>query len=246
MQLQEETWGPDFTEAVPMSLLGLIQRLGGVVAGAFDGGGSLLGFVFGLPALHHGELVHWSDMLAVRAGQRDRGIGVALKAFQRKFVLAQGIRRICWTFDPLEARNAHVNFARLGATAREYVRDFYPQSESPLHTGIGTDRLIAIWDLASDRVQGRLARSDPLPSAESVAHLPLINAGDAPAPPLLHLTEPLLRLGIPANIQQMKREDLPAAIQWRRHTRAALENYLSRKYEVVEFVGGCYLLRSAG
>jgi predicted GNAT superfamily acetyltransferase len=35
-----------------------------------------------------------------------------------------------WTFDPLQVPNAHINIARLGAIAREYLPNLYGRSES--------------------------------------------------------------------------------------------------------------------
>src|SRR5687768_13007734 len=96
-------------------------------------------------------------MLAVRREYRNQGIGEQLKRYQRDFLLARGVHKVYWTFDPLDAKNAYVNFVRLGVTAREYRVDMYGQTDSPLHHGIGTDRLIAIWLIASERVGDRLA-----------------------------------------------------------------------------------------
>ena len=114
--LQHETWGPGFGEAVPPAILNVAQRVGGVAAGAFDDAGALLGFVFGLTGVERGRVVHWSDMLAVRAGLRDAGIGRALKAWQREAARAAGASVMYWTYDPLVARNAYLNFMRLGVT----------------------------------------------------------------------------------------------------------------------------------
>ena len=50
-----------------------------------------------------------------------------------------------WTFDPLELKNAHFNLVRLGAVARRYIPDRYGVTESPLHAGLPTDRLVAEW-----------------------------------------------------------------------------------------------------
>ena len=74
-----------------------------------------------------------------------------------------GITRVYWTFDPLESKNAHLNLNKLGAVAREYVQDMYGQTDSPLHSGIGTDRLVPTWTLDSERVVQRLVegRRDP-------------------------------------------------------------------------------------
>src|SRR3954470_23378494 len=71
VDLQHETWGDDFSDVVPLSILKVSQRVGGIAAGAFDGDQRLLGFVFGLTGVERGRIVHWSDMLAVRPGARN-------------------------------------------------------------------------------------------------------------------------------------------------------------------------------
>ncbi|MGH7505365.1 MAG: GNAT family N-acetyltransferase [Longimicrobiales bacterium] len=250
--LQRETWGSDFSEAVPERVLGMAQRLGGILSGAFDENGELLGFVFGLTGVADGRVVHWSDMLAVRPGTRNRGIGEALKRHQRELLLAEGIAAVGWTFDPLESRNAHINFARLGVTAREYVRDFYGDSDSPLHTGLGTDRLIVNWAIAGERVTRRLAGTDQPPAPREAIDWPLINAvraaraGPRSDDPDLDLQAPRLRLAIPLSIQEIKQRDPELATDWRLKTRAAFEQYTARGFAVVDFVraepAGFYIL----
>src|SRR5690606_22551383 len=76
--LQDETWGPGFSERVPYAVLWFTRRIGGILIGAFDGD-ALIGFVFGITGWRDGRPLHWSDMLAVRATTRDRGIGIRLK-----------------------------------------------------------------------------------------------------------------------------------------------------------------------
>jgi predicted GNAT superfamily acetyltransferase len=146
------------------------------------------------------------------------------------------------------------DFARLGVVAREYIRDLYGESASPLHTGIGTDRLVAVWDIDSDRVARRLTREDRIPLPAQIARLPVIDSTETSpaewsAGPRLNLGEPALRLGIPSRIQEMKDAHPEAALEWRRRTRAAFESYLERGYEVTEFVrdgdSGWYVLERA-
>ena len=241
--LQRQVWGPDFSDVVPPPILTLTSRLGGILSGAFDGRGELLGFVFGLTGVVGGRVVHWSDMLAVRADVRDRGIGDALKRHQRDALLARDVALVQWTFEPLESRNAHVNFARLGVTAREYARDFYASSDSPLHGEIGTDRIVVDWAIATERVARRLAgEAGPLPA--DVKAVPRINEHDVVAgrprsgDPNLDLDAPRLLLAIPAAIQALKRADAALARDWRAVTRAAFETYFGRGYEAVEYVRG--------
>jgi len=115
VELQHDVWGATFTERVSVGILKVVQRIGGIAAGAFEEDGRLGGFVFGLTGVEEGRLVHWSDMLAVREHLRDHGIGRRLKEFQRDTVREIGVSRIYWTFDPLVSRNAHFNLIRLGA-----------------------------------------------------------------------------------------------------------------------------------
>src|SRR5208283_2845621 len=167
VQLQLATWGYDPTDAVPRRLFLLAQKIGGQVIGAFDSdlgaeaAGSLAGFAMSLPGLKIVEgkpraYLH-SHMLAVGESHRNRGIGTQLKWEQRREALARGVRRMEWTFDPLEIKNAFLNIHRLGAVAREYRVDFYGVSSSRLQGGLPTDRLLAVWELDSPRVEGILA-----------------------------------------------------------------------------------------
>jgi predicted GNAT superfamily acetyltransferase len=233
VELQHEIWGPGFHEAAPASLLWAAQRTGGIIAGAFDERDDMLGFVFGISGYRDGEPLHWSDMLGVRSDVRGTGVGRLLKAWQRTTLLAAGIRHVGWTFDPLESRNAWLNFSRLGITAREYVVDCYGNSASPLHAGLGTDRLVARWVLDSPRVRSRMEEgAEPPPTPEPV----FINGPEGDVEPDFSLAGPALRLRIPARIQDLKAADPGAAARWREWTRAAFSHYLARGYGTMELV----------
>lgn len=147
LALQEATWGQGFADRVPPMLMMVANEMGGLAAGAFDADGRMLGFVFGISGLRRTRLAHWSDMCAVADEARDRGIGQGLKLFQRQTMLSRGIEVAHWSFDPLIARNAWFNLARLGAEPDEYIVDMYPDSDSPVHTALGTDRFIVRWEL---------------------------------------------------------------------------------------------------
>src|ERR1044072_6075634 len=162
VELQRATWGRQYEEVVPGSILKVAQKVGGLAAGAFDRDGHLLGFVFGLTGVRSGRLVHWSHMLAVAPEARDLGLGTRLHIHQREELLPIGVESVQWTFDPLEARNAHVNLNHLGAEVAEYVEDMYGgEMGSELAHGIGTDRLIVDWRIASDRACRALAGESP-------------------------------------------------------------------------------------
>jgi len=180
VQLQIDTWGYDPSEAVPLKSFLLAQKIGGQVIGAFDSeiahnnmapdsSGVLVGFAMSLPGVKTTPAgpqpyLH-SHMLAVRPSHHNRGIGAQLKWEQRHDALARGIRHIEWTFDPLEIKNAFLNIHRLGAVARAYLVDFYGVSSSRLQGGLPTDRLVAEWDIDSERVKDRLVHHRAAASA---------------------------------------------------------------------------------
>jgi predicted GNAT superfamily acetyltransferase len=143
--LQKEVWACDDREILPALHMIAAREVGAILLGAFDHD-VLVGFVYGFPGFEGEHRVIHSDMLAVRTAYRDRGLGRALKLAQREQALARGVDRITWTFDPLQARNAYLNLARLGVTADRYLRDFYGETTSPLHAS-GTDRLWVTWHL---------------------------------------------------------------------------------------------------
>jgi len=253
---QEEVWGEGFAEKVPPAILMIANRLGGLAAGAFDESGDLRGFVFGLTGVVKGRFVHWSDMLAVGAGRRDGGIGTRLKRYQREVMLGRGVVEMRWTFDPLQGRNAHVNFAKLGVISREYVENMYGETDSPLHQGIGTDRLVVSWFLDSRRVAERLERGWGREVLEGFSEIPEVlgveEGGEAPRPlePVLDLDDSRLLLPVPASIGRIMERDLPLAREWRASTRESFVHYLSRGYRVREFIRGqsvsWYVLTRAG
>jgi predicted GNAT superfamily acetyltransferase len=79
-----------------------------------------------------------------------------LKLRQRDEALSRDIQHVEWTFDPLELKNAFFNIERLGAIVRRYVLNQYGTTTSYLHGGLPTDRCIAEWNIASQRVRDAL------------------------------------------------------------------------------------------
>lgn len=234
IELQKKTWGRDFSDAVPISILKITQKAGGIAAGAFAPDGRILGFVYGLAGVRGGKIFHWSHMLAVDPEARDFGLGTRLKLYQRELLLPLGVERVEWTYDPLEARNAHLNLNHLGAVPSEYVRDMYEgEFGSELAKGIGTDRFIVAWEIASDRVARRLSEGPPDPEEvrRRFRDAPVIGPGEeGPLP-----DAPLVSVEIPANIQALKADDLEHARSYRASIRRAFEYYLGGGWRIEDF-----------
>ncbi len=216
VRLQQLVWGEEIT--VPLPMFVAVRHAGGQILGAFDGG-KMAGFTMGLVGLHDlparsgsAQRVEspflYSHMTAVLPEYRDRGVGRSLKLFQRQDALKRGIDLVEWTFDPLELKNAHFNLVRLGAIVRRFIPDCYGITDSPLHAGIPTDRLLAEWWIASDRVKSILA-DDPLPSTGCIA-----------------------RISLPADISERKSSDRDAAVLIQSEAREQFQKWLSQGYAV--------------
>jgi predicted GNAT superfamily acetyltransferase len=151
VRLQRGIWDETDLEIEPATMFVVAAHTGGQVLGAFDRE-RLVGYTLAVVGLHHMTPYLHSHHTGVHIDYRDRGVGRMLKLFQRGEALARDIRLVQWTFDPLELRNAHFNFNRLGAIARTFHANLYGVTTSPLHRGLATDRLVAEWHLDSPRV----------------------------------------------------------------------------------------------
>ena len=158
VRLQQQIWGFEEIELLPLRLFVVALKVGGQVFGAFDGQ-RMIGFCLAIPGLKAGgkSYLH-SHMLGVFPEYRDAKVGKRLKLAQRDEALSRGIDLIEWTFDPLEIKNAFFNTERLGAIVRRYVFNQYGTTTSHLHGGLPTDRCIAEWWIGSPRAEAIIAR----------------------------------------------------------------------------------------
>ena len=162
-------------------------------------------------------------------------MGARLKRFQRASLLAAGVSVMAWTFDPLAARNAHLNLVRLGARVREYVRDLYePDPENVMDQVIGTDRLVVEWELAG----ATPPPMDPFDAADDVPVVEVDEHKGIACPRVGDFTTfPSVRIEIPEDIHLLKTKHKEVAVSWRLATREAFLWYLDRDYSVSGLVG---------
>lgn len=249
--IQEEIWSGDVV-VPPQLLLAAVHNGGFVALGHVAHDERPAGFVFGFLGIHDHHFRHHSHMLAVRPPYRHTGLAVKLKEAQRDHCLDQGIDTIAWTMDPLEARNARFNFAKLGAFARTYHRDFYGEMPDRLNEGLPSDRLYVEWRIATDRADRRLRGIDPVAALEDAERegVPYLLRADRegpgePAPPG---AESHLLVEIPGDFQAVKARDRDLALAWRRAVREAIDPAFAAGYAAVEFLRsadgarGAYLL----
>jgi predicted GNAT superfamily acetyltransferase len=248
--LEKTVWGyADAEDVVPPPILVVSIKRGGILLGAFDDGGTMRGFVYSMPAMKNGRPTQWSHMLGVMPEMRAAGLGVRLKLAQRQAALDLGIDLIEWTYDPLQAANAHLNFAKLGIVVEEYEENIYGDSSSPLHGGTPTDRFVAEWRLREPHVERRIgALGSLLVRDGSVAGAPVVNASLAGAPwrrpgvADLSIEARRVLVEVPIGFTEMLERQPALAHQWRMTTREIFQAYFARGYRAVDF----FLARDAG
>ncbi|MFY9674251.1 MAG: hypothetical protein WB817_01720 [Terriglobales bacterium] len=262
--VEKEVWGMSEEDAMPLTIAVALKAAGNIFVGAFeplDGSRprrpeklereksekekstkeKMVGFAFGFLGREHGLTTIHSHMLAVLDGYRHLDLGAKLKHAQRERALAMGVHEMTWTFDPLQSRNAHFNFAKLGVVSDTYKVDFYgPETSSVLHRN-GTDRLWVRWLLGSRRVRDRMAgkntRTETLDALRLLA--PLVRFDGKGTPARAELSEALARervsIEIPGEILSVEAADMGLAREWREATRWAFRESLKAGFHVSEF-----------
>jgi len=218
LDVQRAVWGDDPRELVPPIILEATLRAGGLLGGACDQAGRLLGFVYGMPAIREGRPAHWSHLMAVRPEARRLGLGLALKQWQRARLQEQGIERAYWSYDPLLAGNAHLNLNLLGARVVEYVEEMYA---GEVQGTAGSDRFVVEWVLAAP------AGTVPSGPAEVVG-LETAALPDAPR----------VGVAVPKDFSALAAGDPVLAGRWRAATRRAFTHYLDGGYRIAGFRRG--------
>lgn len=247
--LQRDVWPGGDLEIVPAHVLLTAAHNGGLLAGAYVED-TLVGFVWGFPGLDMTadppRLKHCSHQLGILPGFRGSGIGFALKCYQRDFVLRQGLDRITWTYDPLLARNARLNIARLGAVCNTYLVNLYGELRDDLNAGLPTDRFQVDWWITEERVANRLASSasqpgslaDRLASGATLLNPP--GPDGAPRPPAPSVAAPAtaaaMLLEIPPDFLALKAANPALALRWRIATRQVFGALFGQGYAVTDFM----------
>ena len=255
--LERTVWGyTDAEDVVPPPVLIVSIKRGGILLGAFDDGGAMRGFVYSMPAIKGGRPTQWSHMLGVMPEMRAAGLGARLKLAQRQAALDMGLDLIEWTYDPMQALNAHLNFTKLGVIVEEYEENVYGTSSSPLHKGNPTDRFVAEWWIVKPHVERRLQGGGAALTlrTDEVADAPAANRATPDGS--WHICDDVnlaldarrVRVEIPMHFTEMLSGAPENALEWRLATREIFRTYFGRGYRAVDFFldrangKGAYLL----
>ncbi len=239
-------WQDDGSEALlTTELLRALAASGNYVAGAFDGD-TLVGAAVAFFAAPAERELH-SHIAGVAAGAAGRSVGFALKQHQRAWALQRGIGTISWTFDPLVARNAYFNLAKLAAVPTEYLPNFYGVMHDRINGDDDSDRLLVHWDLAAPAVVSASAgkpRHCVRPPTATVALSRSAAGGPVPG----SLRGQTLLVAVPPDIEALRHSAPGAAKGWRVALRDTLGALLADRVRFAGFdrAGWYVLTRGAG
>ena len=241
--IQEAVWG---SVGVSGELMSVTQKYGGAVIGSIVNG-RVVGFIYAFLARRHGKLIHWSHLMAVEPKFRDFGLGFRMKLAHRKVALGAGITSICWTYDPLQSRNAALNIGRLGARAEDYAPNCYGRFPSIIERGLESDRFVVNWRIRSAAVEQHLRGQRMHAHAfTSVLKAPRINQTRLNVREFpenrslsLNLRGRTLLVEIPAQTDRMRAEAISLARRWRAETRKVFVQYFAAGYYGEDFIPPC-------
>jgi len=242
-EIQREVWRSQDIDVVPVPMLLAVNRTGGLLLGAFNNLGDLIGFAFSMLGSLDGKLIHYSHMLAVRVAYRNFDVGYKLKLAQRKEVLKRKIQLITSSFDPMQPLNAYFTLGKLGGWANAYEENFWGETTSPADRGLPTDRILAHWDLESDKVSNRLEAGPPrrdirkeMKHRTVINHLVEVAPGMMNSSPVkLNGTADQLLFEVPYNLPEIKSRDLGVALEWQGKMRQVFRHYFKKDYAATDF-----------
>jgi predicted GNAT superfamily acetyltransferase len=239
--LINQTWPAE----VSVSTLRALRKVGNYVGGAYRDGRLVGACVAFFGSAGSGDL--HSHLAVVAPAERSSGIGWALKVSQRAWAMEHGVARIQWTYDPLEARNAYVNLAKLSARPVEYLDNFYGDHGDGTESVFPTDRLLVSWDLGSAPAV-EAARGDGIPADRTLSRLPAATvlargADGAPREGRDH-GEPVALIAAPEDATGMRARDPSLALEWRMLLRDHLGQAMRSGAETIGFTrDGFYVIR---
>lgn len=232
-KLNEKIWLKD---SIPVHQTLTAIKNGGLIIGAYHNQ-RLIGYSYSFPGFKNEKVYLCSHMLGIDQPYRGKGIGALLKNAQKMEASEMGYSLLTWTYDPLETANATLNLSKLKAISNTYIENCYGEMNDGLNNALPTDRLQVDWYIHSEHLtqfQGNDFDNSRIiaPWTYTVSNLPQLQDRD----PMFNEGEKSILLPVPRFFQQMKKDDISLAVDWRYKTRKIFQQAFDRGYAAVSIL----------
>jgi predicted GNAT superfamily acetyltransferase len=228
---------------LPTPALRAVAESGGLLLGARSESGArdLVGTIVDLSTTWEGFPALFSHLFCVARDARQRGVGSALRAAERRLALNAGVEVIRAWLDPLRSQEAHILWNRAGAIGTTYERNVLGELVDQANRGLATDRVRVEWWLRSPRTLALIEEGRPARHARVGFHEMVVATRTTASPSgwrvLIDATResdaPHVLVEIPVDLDVLRDEDPTEARRWRVGTREVFERLLTSGYLLV-------------
>ena len=204
----------DTMSPITLSVMSVKDPRVGWLSGAFHDG-RMIGFINAFATTRPGTV--FGHMLGVLPEYRDASVGHDLLLFSFEQYKKSDMRKVCWTYEPLESRNSHLYLNKLGGRIISYFKGHY-RLDTGLHHGMPQDRFLIEFDMYNDAGRPRGQKT----IEEALANFPLADQASLPQ------VEAVL-VEIPGNLREIQARDETKMLDWRMRTRGIFDEYINTR-----------------
>jgi chorismate synthase len=222
IRLQREIWGLEPENSMsPLTInnLAMPNPEVGVVLGGYVRG-EMVGLQVLIPTTKPGLI--FGHLFGLSAPYRDSGLGYKFHLGMIAYLKSKGFKQVSWTFDPLEGRNAHSYLNKLGGTVSHYIVNHYAEY-CERFKGMPQDRFLFNLNLNQKppaKVPGKQLKL-------ALVQYPIATKAYMP-------NSDTVLVKIPGNLQKLRKEHPPLALEYRMETRELFMEYINRRGMMVD------------
>ncbi len=227
IDLQGEIWGLDeLGRMSPLTLKALIadKPKMAIVSGGFLNN-EMIAIQITLPTME--PYMVYMHMIGVVKKYRSLNIGFFMMTYLYKTLKQRKIKKMQWTYEPLEGKNANNYLNKSGASAVKYLPDYYHVVED-MNDGMPIDRFIAEVNFDDDfHTQKNFIREPILSLEEALKKIPIALTNFMPE------ADQVL-IEIPDDLQNLKTVSMEKAVKFRFDTRQLFTEYINNRQFVAD------------
>ena len=229
IDLQAEIWGLDeLGRMSPITLEAMVSEepKTGIVLGGFLHD-EMIAIQIILPTMEPDSV--YGHLFGILKEYRSLHIGYHMQKWLFQTLRKWNIKKMLWTYEPLEGRNANNYINKSGARVIKYLADHYNVTDE-MSGGMPIDRFLAGIHLDDDFHSGNMHERHPALSLEdALQEIPVAGYDFLPETDMV-LVE------IPGDLQKLKATNMEQAIKYRFDTRKIFTEYINNRGFFSEYI----------